>query len=104
MDGTDGDGLYRMNAKREIIDPYGQDRLPGMCVLSILEDSQNRIWAGTYLYGLYRYNPASNRFEKVDLKVNGQEVRDINSIAEDADGNLWIGTNEKGLCIYNPRT
>jgi signal transduction histidine kinase/ligand-binding sensor domain-containing protein/DNA-binding response OmpR family regulator len=102
--GTDGDGLYRLNDHHEVIDHYEQNRLPGACILSILEDSQKRIWVGTYLYGLYRYNPGSNRFEKIDLKVNGQEVRDINSIAEDADGNLWIGTNEKGLCVYNPRT
>jgi ligand-binding sensor domain-containing protein len=102
--GTDGDGLYRLNAEREVIDHYAKDRLPGACVLSVLEDSKHRIWAGTYLHGLYRYNPAGNRFEKVSLKVNGQEVKDINCVTEDKEGNLWIGTNEKGLCIYNPET
>jgi signal transduction histidine kinase/ligand-binding sensor domain-containing protein/DNA-binding response OmpR family regulator len=102
--GTDGDGLYRLNARREIVDHYRKDRLPGNCVLTVFEDSRKRIWAGTYLQGLYLYHPATNRFEKVPLKVNGQDVKDINCIAEDRNGNLWIGTNEKGLCIYHPET
>jgi signal transduction histidine kinase/ligand-binding sensor domain-containing protein/DNA-binding response OmpR family regulator len=102
--GTDGDGLYRLNVRREVIDHYQKDRLPGNCVLAVFEDSKKRIWAGTYLHGLYLYNPAANRFEKVPLKVNGQDVKDINCIAEDKEGKLWIGTNEKGLCIYHPET
>jgi signal transduction histidine kinase/ligand-binding sensor domain-containing protein/DNA-binding response OmpR family regulator len=100
--GTDGDGIYRLNAQYSVTQHYRKDRMPGNSVLAIYEDSKNRIWAGTYLHGLFLYNPAGDRFEKRKLKIDRQEVKHINVITEDADGNLWIGTNENGLCIYNP--
>lgn len=102
--GTDGDGIYRLDAGRKIKKHYKGDRFPANVVLSVFEDSRNRIWAGTYLYGLYTYNPVTDRFEKKPLFCNGVEVKHINTITEAPSGDLWIGTNEHGVCKYNPET
>ncbi|MDR2410022.1 MAG: hypothetical protein LBE13_18195, partial [Bacteroidales bacterium] len=102
--GTDGDGIYRLNRERLVIQHYHNEKLSGKNVLAIFEDSKNRIWAGTYLHGLFLFNPEKDKFEKRSLMVNGAEVKHINIIKEDDKGNLWIGTNESGLCIYQPET
>jgi len=102
--GTDGDGIYRLDSKRNVTQHYQKNKLSANCVLTIFEDSKNKIWAGTYLYGLFCYIPQNDSFEKKELFDAGQDVKDINIINEDSDGNLWIGTNEKGLGIYNPET
>lgn len=102
--GTDGDGIYRLNANREVRQHYKGNSFPANVVLSIFEDSKKRIWVGTYLYGLFLYNPANNSFDKRDLICKGIDVKHVNAITEDQEGNLWIGTNENGVCKYNPDT
>lgn len=103
--GTDGDGIYRLNAAKEMVRHYTlkkDNAHINPVVLSIFEDSSGRIWIGTYLTGLFVYNKATDDFEKREIIVNGHSVKHINTISEDEDGNLWIGTNEDGVCIYSP--
>ncbi len=102
--GTDGDGIYRLNADRKVDRHYATDRLPASVVLAVFEDSKKRIWLGTYLHGLFLYDEAADRFRSVKLHVDGKAVKDIYTINENTDGTLWIGTNENGLCLYNHDT
>lgn len=102
--GTDGDGIYRLNNRRDVENHYINSKLSAHVVLTICEDSKKRIWAGTYLNGLFLYNAGSDSFQKIPLVVNGKEIKDINIIKGDTNGNLWIGTNENGLCEYNHDT
>lgn len=102
--GTDGNGIYRLDAQRKVEKHYLDNNLNASVILSIYEDSQKRIWIGTYLYGLFGYDGGSDSFQKIPLTVNGREVKDINVVKGDNKGNLWIGTNENGLCAYNPTT
>lgn len=102
--GTDGDGIYRLNAGREVDRHYKSDKLPANVVLTIFEDSQKRIWLGTYLHGLFLYDEGTDSFHKIRLRVKGKDVQDIYTIKENSDGTLWIGTNENGLCLYNHET
>ncbi|HEY6914152.1 MAG TPA: two-component regulator propeller domain-containing protein, partial [Paludibacter sp.] len=102
--GTDGDGIYRLDAQHRVEKHYLNEKLDASVILSIFEDKDKRIWVGSYLYGLFLYNSGADRFQKIPLVVNGREVKDINIIKGDANGNLWIGTNENGLCFYNPAT
>ncbi|MDR0413064.1 MAG: response regulator, partial [Dysgonamonadaceae bacterium] len=102
--GTDGDGIYCLDRDRQVKQHYREDRLPGKNVLAVFQDSKHRIWAGTYLHGLFLFHPGKDRFEKRRLLINGSEIKHINCIEEDDAGNLWLGTNEYGLCIYHPET
>lgn len=99
--GTDGDGIYRLNAQREVERHFKEKDLPANVVLSIFEDNRKRIWIGTYLHGLFLYNPQKERFENIRLQIGNKEIKDIYFITADTDGTLWIGTNEDGLCLYN---
>ena len=102
--GTDGDGIYRLNADREVDRHYTAGKLPAGVVLTIFEDSRGRIWLGTYLHGLFLYDERSDSFQSIRLQTGGREIKDIYIIEENTDGTLWIGTNENGLCLYNHDT
>ncbi len=104
--GTDGDGIYRLDKDRTVKTHYSSDKIRATAILSLFEDSSGRIYAGSYLYGLFLYNPAADSFRHITLvnRSTGEEVKEINVIKEDSDGNLWIGTNGNGLCVYNPET
>lgn len=102
--GTDGDGIYRLNADREVDRHYTADKLPAGVVLTIFEDSRGRIWLGTYLHGLFLYDERSDSFQSIRLQTGGREIKDIYIIEENTNGTLWIGTNENGLCLYNHDT
>ncbi len=61
------------------------------CVLSILEDSQKRLWAGTYLSGLYLINKQTGIVKKYS-EADGLLHNGIESIIEDSSGNIWCST------------
>jgi ligand-binding sensor domain-containing protein/DNA-binding CsgD family transcriptional regulator len=75
---------------------------------SILEDSQNRIWIGTYFDGLKEVTKIDHqkatincRTHAVNTKSNETEPKSVIwSIYEFNDSLLWIGTNE-GLYSFN---
>lgn len=63
-------------------------------ISSILKDSRERIWLGTY-NGLHIYNPEDTTINIAErfLKINGQFTGNIiTSMEEDKKGNIWIGT------------
>ncbi len=105
--GTDGDGIYRASAPGAPMRHIPYPESGGGTILTIFQDSKGNIWAGNYLNGLAKYNPASGSFAPVALPLpdgRGGRVKEVNAIAEDAAGNLWIATNGDGVCIYNPQT
>jgi ligand-binding sensor domain-containing protein len=73
-------------------------------IISLFEDSHNRIWVGT-ITGLYLYLGSGTNFKKFAHDANDpNSVSDkiVRSIAEDANGNLWFGTNDGGLNMLLP--
>ncbi len=100
--GTDGDGIYKLDSGKNVRKHYNADLLKGQNVVTLFQDSKGRIWAGTYLSGLYRYHPEKDLFLLENFSGNGVELIDINVITEDNSGNLWIGTNSDGVCVYTP--
>lgn len=102
--GTDGEGVYLLGSDRKVKKHFQGVSLPAGSVMALHEDAQGTIWAGSYLYGLFRFDPSSNVFRAVRLTDGVKEVKDINTICSTDDGQLWIGTNGDGLCLYNPAT
>ena len=68
-------------------------------VLSLYNDSQNRMWVGTNLGGLQCYNPANDNFKTYindpqdSFSISNNDIR---GMAEDAEGNFWVITHGKG--------
>lgn len=86
---TNCGGIYEWNQGKLIYSLLNK-HLPNLCVWSIFQDSNNRIWFGAE--ELYR-------IESPDLAVTGKVIDDkdgfnghaIQSIMEDTKGNIWIG-------------
>ena len=57
-------------------------------VHTLLRDSNDDIWIGTYGYGLYHYSVNNDRFSYFE----GCREKMIYSLKEDDEGNIWIGT------------
>jgi len=69
------------------------------------EDSKGNIWFGTYLGGLFRYNPKNDfgstekAIEDVSKKLNLKSKTYL-AIEEDKEGNMYLGSFD-GVYIYN---
>ncbi len=75
-------------------------------IFDFYEDSRGTLWVGTFHYGLWRYDAATDRFfsylHNPDDPHSLSENR-IHCIYEDRSGVMWIGTYRHGLNRYNRR-
>jgi ligand-binding sensor domain-containing protein len=63
--------------------------------MSVLEDRNGIIWAGTNSHGLNRYNPATGEFQSYKFNINDSvsiSNDGVISLCEDRNGTLWAGT------------
>lgn len=108
--GTNGDGLIRWNTvtnERKVFthttDPYS---ISSNVIVSLLLDSNGRLWVGTYWGGLNCYD--GNRFihysgERKNVKSSVYD--NIWALVEDEDSkDIWVGTLGGGLQCLNPQT
>ncbi|TAH17826.1 MAG: hypothetical protein EAZ08_12845 [Cytophagales bacterium] len=102
-------GIRKIDTKNQLLgfSPYqssANDREFNQ-ILSIGEDKQGRIWAGTSGGGLLLMNPSDPmRFKvfKNDFKKPHSISRDlINQIFIDKTGTVWIATDGGGLSVYD---
>ncbi|MDB5119278.1 MAG: response regulator [Sphingobacteriales bacterium] len=103
------DGLNRYDGnkfkiyKNELSNP---NSISSNYILSLFQDSEGTLWAGTKGGGLNRYDREKDQFVayKHDPKQKSSiSDNSINSIQEDSYGNLWIGTLN-GLNAYNKKS
>lgn len=107
--GTEGGGLNLLQWKEDEPARFIQYRhraddstsLAGDVILSMLEDSQGRLWVGTYGDGLSKFNYEKQAFTNY-RKQEGLHNQVIDGILEDEEGNLWLSTNN-GLSRFNPK-
>ncbi|UPZ14990.1 two-component regulator propeller domain-containing protein [Flavobacterium humidisoli] len=77
---------------------YDHSALSGDDILTLFEDSQNKIWVGTKAKGLHVFD--GKKFTRINLRIGNTVITSIHSILEDDDKNLWISTNQ-GIIKYN---
>lgn len=104
--GTDGDGIYKITPKGEV-SIYKKELQNSFSniITCLYVDSNNKVWAGTYLdgFGYYENNkfhqqPFSKEFPKNPINNS------IWDIEEDNKGNLYLGNLKIGLHIFNPKS
>ncbi|MBL7761965.1 MAG: GHKL domain-containing protein [Chitinophagaceae bacterium] len=61
-------------------------------IRSLYQDSQDRLWAGSYLTGFFLANKDSG-FSKQFTDRDGLPSNDIRGITEDKKGNIWLATS-----------
>ncbi len=70
-------------------------------ITTIIKDTKNRIWIGTY-GGLHLYSPENDNFVTIDeLSVNKKKLTSpiVLHVAEDSDGKIWVGTPSGLNCL-----
>ncbi|MEL1244746.1 two-component regulator propeller domain-containing protein [Flavobacterium sp. DGU11] len=96
-----------------IKDPNNPKSLPVNNAFTLLCDSKNRIWVGTYGAGLCRFDADTRSFIRYPFEVREgnaitktDKLDDSNvvSINEDSEGNIWVGTNFGGLNKLDEKT
>ncbi len=98
-------GLYRLNPgtgrfTRYHNDPGDPNSLNVNFVLSIFEDSRNRLWVGTDGGGLSLFNRDRGIFKSYTAE-SGLSDNVVAGIIEDREGYLWLGT-QRGLSRFDP--
>ena len=88
--------VYRAN-------PLDKSALPDNRVLSLLTDERGRLWAGTGVGGLARYDPQCDCFSVYHAGPGGLSNPTVTAIANDGHGGVWVGT-AAGLDHVDPDT
>ena len=93
---TQGSGIMVRNETGEHwLGP--SDGLDGDIVLSMLKDSNGRIWCSTYLEGLYLYE--KGRFHHVDTPDDTEPV--AQELFEDGHGRIWMKGFNDGVWMLD---
>jgi len=108
---AENDGLFLIEKSGEGLNEFTfkklrKDFLQSNSIWSLFQDSQNRIWAGSFNKGVSVYDDLCNKFEEATnlLNTNSLNARAVTSIIEDSDGKIWIGIDGGGISIYHPKT
>lgn len=101
---TDGDGVYHLNANRDIRPYSGKDRqwlLKSAAVWSLYEDAAGNKWFGTLRGGVSMEASSERFFRHVKCDGNNPSDNYVLSFCEDRAGNVWIGTDGAGLRYWD---
>ena len=104
---TYANGVFHYDAKRHkwknyLNNPADKRSLPYNKVISIFQDSRERLWFMTQGGGLCRYDKTGDYFARYDMSA-GLPSNIVYKMVEDNSGLLWVSTN-KGLVAFNPDT
>ncbi len=104
--GTDGGGLQLYHRNTDLLDyiplPISvRNNNHDLTILALEMTKNNLLWVGTYLNGLYQYNPVT---KSVNHIVDGSSNASLNNnsvfcLKEMKNGDLWIGTNGGGINV-----
>jgi ligand-binding sensor domain-containing protein len=73
----------------------------------LFEDSRQVLWIGTWLDGLYEYDPASGILHQYMPDANDRHAISSSKITcmfEDSRGAIWVGTHSGGMCRFDRNT
>ncbi|MFL5762430.1 MAG: two-component regulator propeller domain-containing protein [Bacteroidia bacterium] len=111
--GTWGDGLNSYDKKTKRVTNYEQklkqakeandavfDPVSAATIVSIMEDSEGKIWVGTYGAGVFVYNKKTGKFTNYDAS-KGLSIDNVYNVYEDGQKNYWIATDGGGVVKYN---
>jgi ligand-binding sensor domain-containing protein/signal transduction histidine kinase len=99
-------GLNRIDRKtgrRELVD-IGLARTP--TVISLVQDHEGAIWAGTFAHGVTRYDPQKKTFENFMHDASNPRSlsnNEVHRVFVDHEKTVWVATDD-GLNRFDPAT
>ena len=109
---SDGSGLMRYDAERDMFRSYTHDKrnhhsISSSVVHSIMEDEVGDIWLGMYPAGvdvIHRDTAVFQVFSNTSDDNRSINWSGVTSIVEDDNNDLWLATDGGGLNIYRSAT
>lgn len=91
-------GLYRLNLETKSLEPI----LPNLSVLYMYAGSQQIIWVGTDMQGVWMLTPPMEKFRTYsaeNIEHFGESA--VRTFFEDAQNRLWVGTKGSGIFVLD---
>ncbi|MFY0715324.1 response regulator [Seonamhaeicola sp. NFXS20] len=96
-------GLVRFDKnKKEVVfyepDIHNVNSISGKALMTLMKDSQDNVWIGTYNSGVDFIDRHRKNFEhyQINFKKDGLFNNNIRALYEDSKGTIWVGTKEGG--------
>jgi signal transduction histidine kinase/ligand-binding sensor domain-containing protein/DNA-binding response OmpR family regulator len=105
--GTNGNGLYEFDRKKEQVHavdlPLKNIPANSLSILALLRTRTNKLYIGSYSHGVIIVDRNTGAYKQL---VKGQGINDLTNndifcLFEDSKGNIWIGTNGGGIIVLN---
>lgn len=92
--GTENGGLSKLETQTGKFIHYYQDKsysrgISDNSIWTIYKDDEDRLWIGTFSFGLCAIDPYQNKFSTIKLPMENTVV---NAILKDKRKRLWVGT------------
>ncbi|NKI27968.1 response regulator [Arenibacter sp. 6A1] len=102
----DGGGINLFDPHTKIFEHYYKNREEKRVNNTVIQDKNNRIWAGTYNHsyhvsGFSHYNSLEPLNTPIPKELQNTSVK---SFLRDNQDNLWIGTHADGIYHYQNKT
>ncbi len=98
--GTNGAGVLRFDPDDHTFSRLlGEEKAPNVIVSLLYSD--NTLWIGSYLEGLFVYS--DGHLDQFRLLVDEPDLS-VWDLYEDSKGSIWIGTLDRGVYSYDPST
>ncbi len=91
------DGLFRYDLKTKQVDPV----LPNVSVLSLFAGTQQIIWVGTDMQGVWQLSPSREKFHSYSTEnIPSFGNSAVRTFFEDQNRMLWVGTKGSGIYTF----
>ena len=104
---TDNGGLYAIDTLGQPLRhfPYtGQPNTIPSALMSVFEDSRQRLWFGSYNQGCGWVNKQTGRCHYLQQGMNAALTKNVYDFAEDNHGRIWAATMNSGLFVFDEST
>jgi len=104
--GTWDGGLNRIDRNSNIISHFPRNvgtpkgLADALGIAAILEDDQDNLWVIPWVYGIYKYRPATGFQHLMPNNTDGFESWACRSAVKDFAGNIWLASYDAGLVKY----
>lgn len=93
---TNMGGVWLFEISREGLPQARELKTPFRNVSTMLKDSNNRVWFGTWGDGLWRMDRIGE-YEEVYSYGSRDDLQKVHCLFEDSEHSIWIGTQVNGL-------